>query len=122
MTTEKVEKLKSLVTLVVGFLLVFLITKKVVFVYVAFCISIIALYIPFIAGLLFRGWTGLIHVLGTINSYILLTVIFFIILIPLAFASRLFKKNTLLKADSDSDSYYITREHEYTAEDLKNVW
>ena len=70
------------------------------------------------------GWHKLAELLGYINSRILLTLIFFIFLVPVAFLSRIFSGNPLLlkKRPNADDSYFESRNHEYTSEDFENVW
>jgi hypothetical protein len=63
------------------------------------------------------------HVLGLINSKILLSLVFFLVLTPIAFLAKLRGKNSLnLKRNTSSDSYYSTRNYEYKKEDLENIF
>jgi len=54
-----------------------------------------AIVIPVILNPLRIAWDKLGSVLGIINSYVILTIVFFVIITPIAFILRLMKKNLL---------------------------
>jgi hypothetical protein len=58
-----------------------------------------------------RGWMALGHVLGWINTRIILTFFFYGILTPMGLAARLFGKDFMrVRIASDADSYRVIRE------------
>jgi hypothetical protein len=65
------------------------------------------------------GWMKIAHILGWVQSRILLSIIFFLFLTPIALLYRVLNKR---KRPSKEAGYYFTRNHVYTADDLKNVW
>ena len=115
------EKFKTITTIVVGFLALFLLFHSRVFLYVAVIIGIGSLFFPFFGNWTVFLWTKLATMLGWINSRILLSVIFFILLFPIALLYRLFNKNHL-DLKNKKDSLYLDRSHNYKKEDLENVW
>lgn len=81
-----------------------------------------------IAGLIKQSWAEKIvkawlyigEKIGWVNSRIILSFIFFILLSPLAFFYRLSKKNPLqLKKLADGESYYITRNKTFVQKDFE---
>ncbi|MCK4664756.1 MAG: hypothetical protein KAT68_17935 [Bacteroidales bacterium] len=66
-------------------------------------------------------WFGLSNLLGTIVSKILVSVVFFIIVIPVALLRRLFGKDSLLlkKFKKSSESVMKTRNQTYVVTDLE---
>lgn len=66
-------------------------------------------------------WFGLSNLLGTIVSKILLSVVFFIIVLPIALLRQLLGKDTLLlkKFKKSSESVMKTRNQTYVATDLE---
>jgi len=66
-------------------------------------------------------WFGLSNLLGTIVSKILLSVIFFLLVFPIAIMRRLFGKDTLLltKFKKSTESVMKTRNQTYIATDLE---
>lgn len=73
-----------------------------------------------IAGL----WLRFAGLIGAFNSRVILTVIFFVVLTPLAFVYRLFHGDfmNLRRHDDDGKSYWSRRDHRYNPKDLGNVW
>ncbi len=70
-----------------------------------------------------RAWLAFAGVLGRINSGILLSVIFFLVITPAAFLFRLFNKDHLgLRKRPGAPSYFRDRAHLFSREDLENPW
>ena len=66
-------------------------------------------------------WFGLSNLLGTIVSKILLSIVFFIIVLPVALLRRMLGKDSLLlkKFKKSSESVMKTRNQTYVATDLE---
>lgn len=67
-------------------------------------------------------WQQLIKLLGFVNSRILLSIIFFLFLTPLALIARLFRSKDVLQLKKPEASNFKLRNHTYTAADLKDPW
>ena len=67
------------------------------------------------------GWMELGKALGWVNGKILLSVVFFIFLVPIALIYKLTRKNPLNLKDQ-ADSLFKSRDHQYVAKDLKDSW
>lgn len=67
-------------------------------------------------------WWKIAHVLGWINTRILLTLVFYIVLFPFALLSRIFTKDPLHLKWKTKGSAFTIRDHQYRAEDLENPW
>jgi len=67
-------------------------------------------------------WGKIAHILGTFNSYVLLSVVFFIFLTPVAFLYKLTRKDTLRLKVQKNGTIYEERNHLYVPKDLENVW
>lgn len=68
------------------------------------------------------GWLKLGEVLGFINSRILLGVVFFIFLTPLAWIQRLRTGDKLQLKKKKEGSYFVERDHTYEPKDLEKMW
>jgi hypothetical protein len=62
-------------------------------------------------SLIWRGWKKLAHGLGIVNTRILLTITYFIIIAIAALVSRLFGADLLDRRAKKKDSYWHDREH-----------
>lgn len=69
-------------------------------------------------------WMNFAVFIGTINSKILLTLLFYGFLTPIAFLYRLVKGSPFQQFDPDSEakSYFVNREKTFTREDFENPW
>ncbi len=68
-------------------------------------------------------WMKLAEGLGYVNSKILLTVIYVVVLCPLAFLVRLLGKRQLkFQLNPSEESWFVDRNKTYQKEDLENMW
>ena len=69
-------------------------------------------------------WLRFAGLIGAINSRIILTLIFYLVLTPLAFVYRLFHGDfmKIRRQDDPGRSYWTRRDHQYNPRDLGNVW
>jgi hypothetical protein len=116
------EKVKAQLVIVTGLLVMYFVFKSVYLLYAATAVGLISLAIPFLGDLLVKGWFKLAEVLGMINGRILLSLIFFVVLFPIALLYRMGRKNPLSLKREPGESAFATRNHLYTAKDLENVW
>ncbi|OGW40700.1 MAG: hypothetical protein A2Y97_07585 [Nitrospirae bacterium RBG_13_39_12] len=95
-----------------------------VFFYVALVLLFIGIFVKKLSLIIAKGWLKFAHVLGTINSKIILTLIFFLFLTPIAVLYRIVKGDfmRLRKSSVYSKSYWIEKNHKYVSKDLENVW
>lgn len=86
-------------------------------------IGIISLIIKKIRDLVLKGWFLIAQALGWVNSRILLTTIFYLILFPTSLIKRIFSnKDDLMLKDSDRKSTFTERNHTYVKRDMKYGW
>lgn len=69
-------------------------------------------------------WFGLSHLIGTIVSKILLVIVFFFIVTPIAIVRRLFGKDSLKLRDfkRGSDSVMLERNHLFVSADMERPY
>ncbi len=91
--------------------------------YSAIGLGLISILSSFIADKIVWVWDKIALILGTINSKILLSLIFYIFLFPIAIISRLFKRDDdLMLKKRVVGTYFKERNYTYVADDLKNVF
>lgn len=115
------NKHRTVLTILVGFLILYFIFNLKIFVYLSLLVGLVSLISNYLMGWIVLIWTKLAEGLGWVNSRILLTIIFFVFLVPIAFISRLFSNKSMTKKP-DNNSFYQTRNHTYTSSDLENIW
>jgi hypothetical protein len=117
------SELETLGVLSLFFLILNLITHRQMFVYVALALLLVALFVKPLAKIISRAWMKFAEVLGAFNSTLILSLVFFLFLTPLAVLYRMFNKNSLnLKPGQETESLFVTREHVYSKADFEKMW
>lgn len=119
MSSPRREKdLETLAVLSAGLLVFFLIFKIKVLLTVAIAVLLIAVFVKPLARLIAWLWLKLAEVLGWINSRVLLSLVFFLVLTPMALMRKLFTR----KRKSAVPSNYREKGRTYEPKDLENIW
>jgi hypothetical protein len=119
LTREK--NLETCLVISLGFIGLYIFFSINLFIYISLAIGIMGLISNTMAKGITWIWYKLAEVLGAVVSRILLTILYFLFLVPIAFLSRISGKNPLILKKLDK-SYFIRRDHNYVARDLENPW
>mgnify|MGYP000226704233 CR=1 FL=1 len=111
---------KSILVITIGFLALYYIFDWKVFEYIGFGVGVLSLLSKHAASAILWVWHKIAHVLGWINTRIILSVVYIVFLVPLAFLSRLVSKSNIRKIKGNSA--FHDRNHAYTAKDMENSW
>ena len=93
-----------------------------VFFYVALLFLFLGVFVKKAATWVAWGWLQFAHLIGTVNTKIILTLIFFLILTPIALCYRLFYGDSLKIKQKTPDSTWHHRDHTYDKSDLEKAW
>ena len=118
----RAKHIETLLVITAGMIVFFLLTENQYFLYVGLSIAIIGLAIPFAAKYIHLGWMGIAKIMGFINSHIILGVLFFFFLTPLALIRRLIGKDQLQLKRKTVGSYFRIEERVFQGKDLENPW
>ena len=71
-----------------------------------------------------RIWLGFSHLLGSVMSRIVLSIVFLALVFPVGLVRRIMGKDSmqLKKWKRDRESVFKIREHEFTADDIKHPY
>lgn len=116
------DRFKTILVIVTGFLAIAWIFNIPILVKISTGIGVLCVLFPLIAKWIEWAWLKIALGLGWINSRILLSVIYFVFLLPIAWVSRLFTKDPLQLKAKSANTLYVTRDHLYKKEDLENIW
>ncbi len=89
--------------------------------YVALLVGVISLAIPPVGNWIVWGWYKLAEGLGWFNSRVLLSIVYYLVVTPIACVFRWVGNDPLLLKDTKG-SMFNFREHTYSKEDLENPW
>ena len=112
---------ETILVLVLAVLVWYRVSRHPFLLWVARGLVLTGLFLPVLADGIHRVWMKLAEILGAVMSRVLLTVIFFVVFVPLGLISRLLGKNDLLVAPTGR-SFFKVKEQLYTKEDLENPW
>ena len=95
--------------------------SKELFIYIACGIGLSGIIFKALGKLIAQAWYKLADLLSLVMSKIIMSVVFILVLVPVALLYRLSKKDRL-GLNRKNESRWIGREHRYTSDDLKNIW
>lgn len=115
------KSLETILVLVLAQIIIFLVTRRLLWLYTGVALGVLALLIPVLADKIHYAWMKLAHILGYITSRIILTLIFFLVLFPLTLLSK-FSSRHAMELKRRRTSTFKERNYTYTPESLENVW
>lgn len=124
---SKAKKLEALLVIATALLVLYLYgyiyksVSKPIFIYLACGIGVSGILIPPLGNLIAVGWYKLSDILGFFMSKLVLSVVFILILVPISFLYKLFKKDKL-QIKKTGKTTWIERNYNYTTRDLENIW
>lgn len=118
---NKAKSLETLLVLVGALIIAFWVTQKKIFLLLALLLIVIGISSSFLTGKISWAWLKFSELIGSIMSKVILSLIYFIFLVPIALLYQLSKKDNL-SLKRKKGSYYIDRNHTYLAKDLENIW
>ena len=118
----RIKQLETHLVLVLALGIVYYFTSQRVYLFAAGMIGLIGLFIPWLAAHIHHLWMKLAHLLGFVMSKVLLTLVFFIVVLPMSIFSRLFGNKTGIRLRPRESSYYVVRDFTYTKESIEQVW
>lgn len=120
---SRTRDLETLAVLSLFFLALASFTHRDYPMYVAMALLVIALFIRPAAAIITKRWLAGAALLGRLNSMIILTIVFYLILTPLSFVYRLFNRDPLgILPQKKTGSLFTVREHTFVKEDLEKMW
>ncbi|MFN8344075.1 MAG: SxtJ family membrane protein [Spirosomataceae bacterium] len=121
---SEAEKSKAQLVIVTGLVVFSFIFKSasLYLLYAAGIVGILCIFLPVFGDLLVKVWFKIAEGLGWFNSRVILTVLFYVFLWPIAMLYRLSTKNPMGVKRPEAKSMYLERNHTYTPKDLEKIW
>jgi hypothetical protein len=118
---EKIKQKETILTIVLGLLVIYLVKKAKILLWIIFGVGLSGLFSDYLTEKIHWLWMKISHIMGSVMSKVLLSIIFYVFLFPIALLARMSNKN-ILQLKKSSGSYYAERNHAYKKEDLENIW
>jgi hypothetical protein len=92
--------------------------------FVALCLLFIGIFLRAVSIRIARAWLKFSSILGGISTRVVLSIIYFVFLTPIAFVYRLTHGDfiALKRKDSAAANYWNERDYVYTPKDFENPW
>jgi len=123
-SVSKKQASDSGMAVVLIFMLIGLLTGDILYYKIAIPVLVMNMIYPMFYYYFAILWLGFSHLLGTVVSKIILSVLFFVIVLPVALLRKLMGKDSLkLKLFKKSDgSVMHKRNHRFSSEDIVNPY
>lgn len=112
---------KNILVLIAGFCVLQLLFGGKVFISIAVSVLLLSSISQKATIIIDKSWLWFGEKIGKVNAAILLFLVYYLLLTPIAFLARIGSKDPLqLKAPEKSN--FVFKSHKYTSDDLKNPW
>jgi hypothetical protein len=121
-SNKKPEPTKTILTITIGLLIIYLVTKHIWLLNAAILIGVIGLLSEHIATRIDFLWMKLAGLLSLFMPTILLTAIFYLFLTPIALLSRLFGEKNQLKLKNTETSLFKECSKYFDKTSFEKTW
>jgi hypothetical protein len=122
MKIKKTDPIKTVLIISMGFLLIFLLTHWQWAVLTSFIIGLIGVFSTYLSEKVDFLWMKLTYVLSLIVPNILLGAVFYLVLFPISFFSKLFRKKDPLVLTNRLKSTYTSTHKSFDKESFEKPW
>lgn len=118
----KAKIFETILTITAGLLVFYLIFRIDSILYTALGVAVVGLFSRFLGGIITKLWLKLAEYMGMVSSPILLSIVFYLFLTPIALMYQLFNRSNSMLKKQKQTSCYFERDHRYIPEDFENPW
>lgn len=118
---DKDKHLGTMLIFAIVLIILYLVNRNDYFLYGALLAGAIGILIPALSRLIHNLWMKFAELLGFVMNKVILGIVFFVFLVPVAMLSRLFRKNPL-KVQKSTSTYFSERNFTYTKKSLEQLW
>jgi hypothetical protein len=127
MQVSKSKQYEALLVISTAFVVIYLFglikhgDAREIFIYLACGVGLSGIFIKPLGKIIALGWYKLADILSMIMSKVVLSLVYIVILVPVASMQKIWKKDRL-RTRKGKRSLWVNRDHQYQAGDLKNIW
>lgn len=118
---DRLKVLETCVVIITALTIFYLWKGTLLSLYISILLSIITIFFKRMARWITVLWFSLATLLGRLMSFLLLVLVFYLILSPIALLYRAIKKDTFGLRKPENGNWY-TRNKSYTINNLENPW
>jgi hypothetical protein len=119
---NKLKAKSTILVIVVGFIIIYAYSKNYNFLRISIIIGLLGVISDSASLIIDKIWFKISYILGLIVPNILLGLIFYIILFPIALLSRIFKKDDPLMLSNNKESFFKSRIQKFKITSFEKPW
>ena len=119
---NKLKAKSTILVIVVGFIIIYAYSKNYNFLRISIIIGLVGVISDNASLIIDKIWFKISYILGLIVPNILLGLIFYIILFPIALLSRIFKKDDSLMLSNNKESFFKNRIQNFKITSFEKPW
>lgn len=119
---QKEKPVETMLVLAMGCLLAYVVFHWKAGLYFSFGFGGIGIFSGWLSMRIAWVWMAVAKALGRVTNGVLLSVLFFFVVMPVAFFRRVLGKDRLTFFDPKATSNFVSREHLFAREDLDRTW
>lgn len=112
----------TILSIVFGFLVINLFIDSDLLIYIIILVSGLSIFSKYFSDFVEGLWFNLAKILSKIIPSLLLSIVFFILLTPLAYLSKLFNAKTDYRSKNNLDSVFIDCNKNFSKESFEKPW
>lgn len=113
---------QTILVITIGFLIIYQINGNNLFLYISLIVGIIGIVSEFLTNKIVWVWDKLTLILSKIMPNILLTLVFYLFLLPIALLSRIFGNSDVMSLKNTKPSLFKDSNKSYTKVDFEKPW
>lgn len=123
MEQNKAKEKETILTLCTALVIIFLIGKgkNVYLPEAAAVLGLIGMFSGFLSSKIHWAWMKLAEAMGFVMNKVILGIVFYIFLTPIALLSKIAGKKSF-KKNKQAQTFYVERNHTYNSNDLQKPW
>lgn len=119
---KRAKHIETILVLVLALGVIYWFTGRNVILIASGVLGVLGLFFPWIASKVHYLWMKLAEGMGFVMSKVLLSIVFFLILLPISLLARIFKMKNSIKLKLEGKSYFIERDFTYDKKSIEDVW
>lgn len=113
---------KTVLTISVGFGIIFLLTELSWTLYTSMIISFLSIISNKICKFVHYLWMKLAKILGLVLPNVLLSLVYFLLLFPIALLSKIFRRGDTLQLRQKENSFWLNRLDKIEKDSFNKMW
>ena len=119
---NKLKAKSTILVLVVGFIIIYAYSKNYNFLRISIIIGLVGVISDSVSLIIDKIWFKISYILGLIVPNILLGLIFYIILFPIALLSRIFGNKDALNLKNNTNTLFINKNSIFKSKSFEQPW